>query len=96
MASATQLAGNLGAGRQGAEKKVSRAGGGTRSPDPRVGLRLVDCPPDVHGAGDQGVLLASLRPERYPGRAALAAVLFLQRLVHGLEIQVHPSGIAAL
>ena len=60
------LAGYLGAGGEGPEQQVARAGRRPGPADARVGLGLVDRAADVHGAGDRGVLLARLGLQRDP------------------------------
>jgi hypothetical protein len=55
------LAGDLGAGRQGPEQQIPRAGGCPRPPYPGMGLGLVDGAPYVNRAGDGCVLLAGFR-----------------------------------
>src|SRR6185295_8686365 len=80
------LAGELGAGGQGAEQQVARARGRSGAADAGVRLRLVDRAAQVDVAGDRRVGGAAARGQRDARLVGVGAVAVLDRLLHGTKI----------
>jgi hypothetical protein len=73
------LASDLSAGGERTQQQVSGAGSGTRSANALVRLRIVDCPPQVDGAGDGRVRLTAARGQRDSGTRRILPVPVFQR-----------------
>jgi hypothetical protein len=80
------LAGDLGAGGERSQQRVSRACRCRRPSDSRVGLRFVDRPADVHGAGDRRRGLAPGDAQRDARGRWVGPILLLERLLQRPDV----------